>query len=279
MYEKLDNFLHKSAGIFKRDLIMGAMYTLERYGHVGAWSEICQMLDTANDVDVQQVVMDIEIITNTGLNVVLNAHQIVVDNFNISVKIDILDGLKDLQDYENHATILQFTDLDDDPIHTLSDLLEVVTMHDWAHFANELTSVSSSLIRRLGDIHREMEESVQIENALPVEEVRRQALLKFIQTYPTSIAKEALINDLTMVGTPFKMIIHRYRSRIDVFEPSAAQQAAIELVGFALMSDITLMDFAKQCKDLIDECYADVNFITQVDVEMDNVLNGVMSNG
>lgn len=278
MYERLEQFLGKNTSDIKRGVVMAGIYILEEYGLVSAWSEIAQMLETSNNVDTAQLVLDVEVIVNQGVNNVLAQHQIKAEG-NLGIKIDILESLKILMDYEDSATIIQFCDLDDDPTQTLCDLMELVSNRTWGEYADVLKEVSGSLIRKLADIHRAKGEAEDLEQSFRVEPQRKEALVKHINTYLVSLTKRALAEDMTMIGTPFKMIIHRYNDEITSLQPMAAKQAAIELVGLSLISDTSLSDFTRQVKDQIEEIYSDTNFITQVDMEIDNVIKEVMGRG
>lgn len=278
MFEQLENFLGRYAGPEKTGMCMAAMHRLETYGLVSARSEISQLLNTANSVDTMQLLLDIEVIINSGLNSILEQHQIQAKG-NIPIKTDILEGLKVLMDYEDSATILQFCDLSSDPIETLSDMLSMVTDRSWADYTDALESVSHALIKRLGDLHRERGEAMQTYEVTEIEPERKLALQKHMHGYVVSLTKAALLENLTMIGTPFDILINNYKEALAEFEPRAARQAAIELVGFSLLSDTPLNDFVRTTKDKIDDVYSDINFITQVDIEIDNVIREVMGRG
>lgn len=278
MYEKLEYFLDRNTSEMKRGLVLAGLDILNKYGLVAAWSEISQMLDTSNDIDAPQLLLDIEVIINTGLNNVLAQHQIQAEGF-LGIKIDILEGLKTLMDYEDSATILQFCDMDDDSVQTLSDLLEIVTVRTWADYSDVLKSVSPSLIRKLGELHRAKGESEDLEQSFKVEPARREALVKHFNSYLMSLTKQAVSEDMTMIGTPFNYIANRYKEQLADLQPMAAKQAAIEMVGLSLVSDTSLTDFVRTTKDRVDEIYSDINFITQVDSEIDNVVKEVMGRG
>ena len=182
-------------------------------------------------------------------------------------------------DYEDSVTILQFCDLDDDSIQTLADLLEIVTDRTWADYSDVLKSVSPALIRKLAELHRTRGETEDLERSFTGEPMRRDALIKHFNTYLTSLTKQAVSEDLTMIGTPFNFIANRYREQLADLQPRAAKQAAIELVGLSLASDTSLTDFVRSTKDRVDEIYSDINFITEVDSEIDNVVKEVMGRG
>lgn len=279
MFEKLEVFLDNvSSPGFKGD-VLAALLIMQRYGFMNAWSEISQLLDTSNDIPADKLVIDIDTIIQTGLNVILENHQINMDS-PIGIKIDVLEGLKTLQDYEDSTTVLQHCDADSDPVQTLCDLLAIVTDKTWADFSDAITYVSKALIVRLGDLHREQDENKEHEAPTPgIEPTRKEAIKKHFYKYLTSLPKKAVMEDMTMIGTPIDMLIERYRDTLNEYEPLAAKQTAIDLVGLSLISDVSMTDFVRQTKDLIEGIYSDVNFITKVDSEMDAVFKEVMANG
>ena len=279
MYDALSDFLERTAGPDRVGPVIAAMHILERYGLVNTFSEISLYLNTANGVDIQQVLLNIDSMTHAGLNAVLDAHQIKVDG-NLSMKVDVLEGLKVLMDYEDSSTIMQFCELDDDPIQTLSDMLAMVTTRTWADYADALQSVSRALINRLADLHRDRDEEMAMETpTLTVDPVRKEASLRHFNGYLTSLAKHAVVEDMSQLGTSFELLVERYKETLAEYEPRAAKQAAIDIVGLALIGDISMTDFIRQTKDKIEHIYTDINFITQVDMEMDAVFKGVMGHG
>ena len=106
MYEKLEYFLGRNTSEIKRGLVMAGLDILNRYGLVAAWSEISQMLDTSNDIDAPQLLLDIDVIINQGLNNVLAQHQIQAEG-QISIKIGRLEDTDGLRRLCNDLTVLR----------------------------------------------------------------------------------------------------------------------------------------------------------------------------
>lgn len=276
MFDKIKGFLDRTVSVEKAGLLLGALYALDAHGFVRANAEIDSMLNTDNDLDSATMIDNIYTVVTVGVDAVLDAHQITIDG-NLDMKVAALEGLLRLQNWEDASSIVALCDGSSDPIQTLSDLLEMVTDKTWSDFADCIIRATPALIEKLSAMYQDKVPVEEQSAFIPIDDMRRNAILKFLKLYPASIAKGAIENDMYKVGTPFGIIVQNHHEQLAMQEPQAPKQAALELVGIALISNIPFNDFVKQTKDQIDAVYADINFITQVDVEMDSVLQGVLS--
>lgn len=280
MFEAVDAYLEGKVSPERKDLILGCLARLEAYNLNAAVNEIVPMIESATDTPFEQILLDIDQILNVGMDRVLGEMSITMNTDSLMIKDAILDGLKVLEDFSDHGLIVQMCDASDDEQQTLCELLELVTEKTWSDYAEVIASVNPALITRIADIHRKVEESEEDDVAIPAPDMTRQAMImKFFKAFAVTLAKTDIQDNATMLGTPVSILLTAHMDKLHEFDPRAPKQAAIEIVGLALISDLPNNDLIRKTKELIDDVYADINFITQVDVAMDDVFKEVAING
>lgn len=276
MFEKLENYLNEWVSEERKDSILDALTVMNTYSFPNAWSEISTMLEHATDESLDMIIDAVETIINTGLDRLLRMHTIMAIG-TIPVKTRILEGIKALENYEDSQTVLAMTGDTSDPVQTLSDLLALVTPLGWTDFADVIQDVSPTLLVKLEELYISMEDQ---EQGFPTpSEVKQKRVNAFIEKYPTSIAAKAIVEDFRPIGVPANILINDYRLDLTLFEPKAPDQAAIEIAGIGLISDITETEYLKQTRDLLEQVFVDINFITKVDVSLSTVMTEVSRYG
>jgi hypothetical protein len=276
MFEAAKEYLNGRVAEEHAGVILGALMCLERHGFMSAWVEISNRIEEISDSPTSVVLDDIETILTIGLNVVLANHSIYMEG-STAIKTIVAEGLLVLADYDDSSQIVSMCDADDDSIQTLCDLLEMVTEKTWADFAEVIIKVSPALIKALGDRHRARDEEMDDGMRIVTDPVRLAAIGKHLATYPVTRAKTAITEDGVYIGCPLDILLNAHRPYLNSLQPAAAIQAGIELVGLCLISDMSFTNFNRLVKDQIEAVYSDVNFITQMDISVDEVLRSIVS--
>ncbi len=279
MFDKLESLLQQWVGVERRELIMNAFAALHAIGHEPAWGEVSQFLEYATDQPLSVIIDTIESILQVGLDCVLSAHAITVDG-TIYIKTKVIEALLMLQDYDDPLMIVGLTADSEDSIHTMSNLLELMTGISWVEFIDHLCIVSPTLITMIHDRYTgSAVEALEAVEVAPPDSEQVAALRGWIAKHPNSIVATALSEDMRAIGVPLGVLISDYRLQLAVLEPKAPDSAAMELLGLCLLSDVPIRDLQRGAKDSIELVYTDINFITQVDVALDKYLTEVMRNG
>lgn len=283
MFEKLENYLNQWVDEGKADYYLSALECLQSYGFVAAWTEISDMLEGEVNLPVSAILDNLEVIIQVGMDRVLAEHAISAHEGSLRVKTQILNGLKMLSEDERHQEIIDICDNGEDVVHQLSDLLALVDQEagsSWVDYADQFTFVSNGLISRLREVHEQALTNQEDSPAMvsPEKQLRFQKLRVFIGKNPESLAAKAILEDSTPIGLPLQTLLNTYGETIESYDTKLPLLVAISLVGLVLLSDTPMDRLANTAKDLIDDYFADIDFVSQVAEAMDPILNEVILN-
>jgi len=286
MFDKLQNYLSKWVDESKADYYLSALECLDRYGFVAAWSDISAMLEGEVNVPVSMLLDAMDEILQAGMDRVLGEHSISAHEAPLRSKTAILNGLKYLVDDSQHELIVAICDNGEDTLEQMAELLAIVDPEasaSWVDYIDTMTFVSDGLITRLKDIHEQA-----IANRMPTEadslpitpekQQRFQKIRTFIGKYKESLATQAIISDGSPLGLPLEMVLETYAETMKSYDNKLPLTAAVDIVGIVLISDTPLDKLALRAKDLIDEIYADIDYIGLVAKAMESILNEVLLN-
>lgn len=277
MYDKLENLLNSWVGPERRELIMNAITVLDKYNYMNAWTEISAYLEYATDESTAMIIDTLEGILTVGLDAVVRAHAVRYEG-TIRQKTIVLEGLLALQNFEDKESILTLIDSGNDYIHILADLIEFATTVPWVEIIDGIKDVSPSLIDKIVQVNTD-EEKIEGNSYVMIDPERKENIVKFFQTHPKLLGRDSIVKEMRPVGVPIAILIDAYKLNLHLLEPEAPDQAAAEIVGLALVSDIPMKDIVKGAKDQIEILYADMGFITKVDVAMDKYLTEIAHHG
>lgn len=276
MFDKLENYLNKWVTPERRECIMNALTVLHAYGSEAAWNEICVFLEHATDRDTVTILDTIETIITVGLDKLIDAHGILYIG-TMASKTRVLEGLLILQNYADEDSLLRHTERTDNPVEILADLLELATTTPWTEFIDGIRSVSPGLFTKLASLYTVSDESDESASLmfLSGDRARVDKVSRFVGLHPATMAARAILEDFRPVGLPLNILINDHRLEFAALEPMGFSQAALELVGLVLISDTPLENLLTVSKDQIETIFADINFITKVEMSMDVILTEV----
>lgn len=272
MFEKIENLLNGWTYPIKRELYMRALEVLAKHGSFRAWTEISQYIEYT-DEPASQRLDTIESLLSIDINYVLEEHTIYT-NTTLDVNITILEAILNIQIFEDTETILRITEEGSNEIDVFIELLTFASNKPWEYFSDGILSVSESLITRLRENILELEVSNESASYVVTDD-KVKALNKYIEKYPTSMITTDLTEDLGAIGSPLYVLQNRFKIGIAGLEGISAKQAAVEIVGLVLMSDTAYGDIASVVKEQGEIFYGDMRFITDLDIQLDNVLREV----
>lgn len=277
MYDKLENLLNQWLSVERRESILNALEVLESYNAMSAWSEISAMLEYSTDDSLDMIIDGIETVLRVGLEKTIAAHSITV-NATIPVMTKILESIKTMSNFEDSESILKLTENSNNSIETFMDLFELVTTIPWAQIADSLVAVSPAFIQAVHAIYAPKDEDMEEMGVSQEDANKARRLHQYMLQHPNCLAKVALVDECRPLNVPMAILLNDYKLDLGRYEPRAAKQAAEELVGLALLGDVPFNDFVKGVKQLTDTVYTDLNFITQVDVAIDNYFAEISKN-
>lgn len=276
-FDKLENLLGKWVGVERHESVMAALEVLRDYGFTATWSEISQYLEYGTDYPIADSLGVIEASINRGIEAVFSEHQMMVEG-SIPTKTSILEGLLILQDFDDGDSVLRIIDDNNDPHHAMAELLELATTKPWSQYIDALLSIPQRMIDKIASLYLEVVDDG--EDILPVfesgdkEKARR--LAKFIDRYPNTLVKSSVVDTMRPLGLPSAIALHDHKVALGLLEPKAPEQAALELMGIALLCDIPYKDLSTKVKQLPDTIYTNMDFILRVGTSLDKLITEVI---
>lgn len=271
-FDKLENLLQQWVDNVRKECILNGFGILRTYGFTACWSEVSQWLEANPDKPIAETLDVIEHRLADALAQVLMEHSIVAGG-SIALRTAMLEGLYLLQDVNDYETVISIIESCNEPVQTLSELLEFATLKPWADYISHITVVSPRLIRKIESLYRPRVDQDGDSLTLFESDDKDKALrvAKFVGKYPQSFASIALANSRPL-GTPFNILIQDHKVALGQYEPMAPDQAALELMGLGLLGDIPFKDFSQKLKQHVDVVYVNLDFITKVDVRLDQLI-------
>jgi hypothetical protein len=283
MIEDLRYVLSQYLNPERTRLLIGAVSTLYEYNYTSFESPILQLINVLPDVGSEKMLMDTATIIERSMEIVLREHGLTFVSGDLTIKMDILDGLKTLETYDDHEALVDIATDEEDPSQALCEMLALVTNRSWADFAEPLGDVPSSLIERLLSVHeREMGIREALEDddsdATEIDVCKLRARLK---NYLSKSGKDLMAADLVAsgyrVGTSIDQLLTAKLDELYSFMPKKPELAAKNLMSIALMSSESISTLKQAINDRLEDLYDDVSFITGVDVALTDEMRKVVA--
>lgn len=279
MFTKLENYLDKWVSIERKVAMIDALTVLSNMGFMAAWAEISAYLESATDDSLSTVIDTIEGITTVGLDYVLSTHTIIMDGTYV-LKTAVVKGLLTIPSYEDTDTVIQLTMECMDPQEALCDLLELTTDYKAQDYCDFIMDVSPSLIQKINQNAVQNSESADVDPEDDLDPVRKKLLISFLTIYKNSIAQTELLDNLFPPGVmDIGFVVDAHKRALLVLEPEGHEQAGVEMIGLALISNAPPDTILKSAKEHLDLVFTDIQFISKVDMSLTNVYNKVFSHG
>lgn len=276
MYDKLILLLRQLVSEPCSEALIQSLLVLDAYQYTGPWSDIASYIDSGPRDSTAMLIDTIESIITLGLKNVLGQLTIQVDGNHVMMTT-VLEGLKLLEGYDDSESILVTIDQNLSTIETLSELLELVTPCKADDFMLSIIDCSPSLVSSIRAVY-DGTTVTEDDNPLRIPEDKLPLVRRFIIGKPNSIAAIAIKQDLIPYGASIETLINTYAESLLSLQPAAPEQAAIELIGLVLISDTELKDIRTVVKRFFDVAFSELEFITRMNIAVDNNLNEALKN-
>lgn len=271
-FDKLENLLQQWVDEVRRECILRGFGILRDYRFTACWSEVSQHIEANPDKPVSNTLDFIENRLDEALTIVLNEHGMLVGG-TIALKTSMLEGLMILQDVDDYDSVISISSESVDPIQTMAELLGFATVKPWAEYIDHLIRVPQRLIDKIVSLYSSRVNNAGEDLTLFESNDKDKALRlrQFTDKYPQTLVVTSLLN-MRPLGTPMNILLNDFKLPLGALEPMAPDQAALELMGLGLLGDIPFNDFPNKLKRFVDTVYINIDFITKVDVRLDQLI-------
>ncbi len=252
--------------------LIKAFYTL---GVRSFETDIIYLLKDAENTDSNDILARLQVILIHKASEVLMAQGISVSVNNINMLRHILEGLDNIQTYEDTDAMCMICESGFDSIETLSELLALVTPVLATTFHEVLTYVDPKVIEIL-HANAERDSDLVVASHASIQDSLKNRIKDWINRFPNSLLEQFLLKAI-QVGLSVETYVNMIRQNIvssieNVFndDPVAVAQNCISLV---LFSNTTNEKIKNSVQELLDSFYSDINFIQKADLAVSKLLN------
>lgn len=273
MIDILNDYLNGAASAEIKELIEDAHNTFDRIGLPNYEDGFVEILMLEDTVDIQDTLFNIINLTKTLQKQILKEHEIeLVDEASITIYTLFINGLLDIQEYADKATMYKAISIDGNSKELLAEALSLVTHKNADELLSEIESVGDSLI---GLIKDNLEEPDDINNSNDY--LLKQDYITNFRVFCIYINRDdldiiRLISDGLDVGFPFTV----YANMIsDTLESKNIDIVAAELVGIAIISSDGHENPISIIKSHIEQYISDIDRITRILISVNELLLGL----
>jgi hypothetical protein len=272
MLDILRDYLTDAAAPEQVDAISAAHASFEQFGLENYEPEFEQILMLDSQVDGGQTVSSIIQLTQEIQTNILQQHGIsLTDSVSISTANTVINGLLEIQTYEDVATLKQLLDSDGSSEELFAMALELVTDQSTDELLTILESVSAFLITKLKDLANRNDHLLDDDDS----QDKAIYVAAFSKFYAFIKAKSLLTMNLLSAGVgpgfPFMVYANALMEQLDDLKP---QNAAEELIAMALISSDGIDNPRAVIQANIDHLIPDIDKVTRIDKILSELLLG-----
>jgi hypothetical protein len=276
-FTKLENLLQQWVDPIRATPMLAGFEVLRAYDQHSAWSDVSKVLESDTDKPIAD---NIEYIEHClGVEVDSTLCQLGIGcGGTLMFRISVLEGLKLLEDINEPEAVVAITEESTDPVMALCELLQLATTTPWSEYISHIVTVPQRQIERLHSLYAPLVEDaesglISVFESNDKEKAIR--LSRFIDIHNKTLVIESLGN-MRPLGTPMYILLNDHKMALGDLEPNAPDQAALEIMGLGLLADIPFGKFTTRIKEVVEEVYTSIDFITRANVELDRLIAEVI---
>lgn len=229
------------------------------------------MVDDENDHG--DTLLEIVKLTKTIQRQILREHDIVLRNeASIDMLTTFINGVLDLQDYEDKDAIWQTANLDGDPEEVFAELLTLVTPLTADDLLVEIETVSDMLVMRIKELAQSQPTAPSEETQAMLEQHigALKKLCDFIGDHELDTVK--MLAQGTQVGYPFAVYLGTFGHDLETL---SVEQATHELLAMAYISSDGVNNPQSVITEQLEQYISNIDMITKINVKVSEILLGL----
>lgn len=250
-------FLGKVLDDTKYSLYLDIAQTFQAYQYIDHEHEIMDLLKSSEEGEMVKILDGVNAILDVALDAVLNAHGVFCDG-SLYDKSTVLSTLYRLTNWTEREILFALTNEDYSPIEKLAEMLSHVGDREPMFYMEHLITVENSLINRIRELYQPIDEIADEINLQRLQLVRQ-----FIEKHRDTWTNELLVEK----GVPFESpleLIFQLTPEIEKIRELSDEEAAYQIVGLFLISDVQISTLMISIKDHLDTLYPNANDFTKL---------------
>jgi hypothetical protein len=267
-YVELERFISEAGDTYQLEYIKRLKPIFE-YHALNDWTNelgsfIVDNTDISNNDVLDHIFSTISVLLDHILNI---NHVSLIDDTSMNFKIDLLQGLIDLNDYDDINIIENICNADYTNQEKLSTLLPLVTIHLDTYYLSHIIDVDDCVFRVILDSYKEsIDEIINYTETVSVQ-IKRYSFFK--NKVRRTMYGDRFFNNLPAIGLPLSVYMNSYVNDIPMNDNGVLDedQIGVDLISMCLLSEDTSLPniLIKQYMHLIT---TDVSIATRIDVNI-----------
>lgn len=216
------------------------------------------------------------LIINDALDMLLVGMGLSLEYSTILHKIELLKGLKIIEDTDMHTYIV---DVCTNEALSTQERFETLLTYALSYYPlwldTELSNVPDTFIARVLAAHQIGADNTDIEDTVPDYRDGIARIRKFY-AYCTRVNTQLRLHELISAGLkpgrPANFLMQQNTEHLTDLEPEAPDHAAMELIGLLLLTDIDFNNLINVTGQYAESFFTDTNFISRVTTEASRII-------
>jgi len=270
----LSDYLKEAATPELREALEGAHDAFDRINLENYTLEFEKHLMQDGSVDRGNTLVFVTELTRLMLTDLLRQHEIIpAHDASIETLTLFLNGILDIQEYENYADIINIVAMESNAQETFAELMTLVSPRSVEDLLVDLEEVHFAVITRIRDMAIQMDippPSVQEQEQERAYIEKLNRFLGYIQQKPLQIV--AMLKNGLDVGFPFLTYVGLIGAEIEQWP---VDKIANELMAMALVSNDGTNNPLSIIKEHLENYISDMNKLTKVDIKLGEISLGL----
>ena len=245
-------FLGKVLDDTKYALYLDIVHGLQAYQYIDHEHEVLDLLNSSEEGEMVKILDGVNAILDVAMDAVLNAHGVFCEA-TLYEKSTILNALYRLTNWTEREFLYAITNQEVTAVEKLAELLAHVSDRDVTFYLEHLTSVANSLINRVRELYQPVDEVADEINLQRLTIVRQ-----YTTTHRDTWAEALLVERGVPFESPLELLFNLTPELENIRELSD-EEAAIQIVGLFLISDVQISTLMMTIKEHLDGLYPNVN--------------------
>lgn len=242
----------------KMALYYSVSQVLLKFNYLDCEGEIVEFLKTSEEGQLVDIMDAVHPILRTALDQLLRSHGITAEG-ELRDLVMVAEALGYLNNWEDKETIFDMSNMEESPNIILCEMFEYVSGVSWLNYCTIVKNVEYSLINKIRELNQPLDEPSDSINLKRLEYIKA-----FVKAHKATWVEVAILDKLIPLETSLDTLLKLHESEIANIRDLSPKDAAIQLVGLFLMSDVSLTHLNQSLKDHLDVIYPNPNDLEKI---------------
>lgn len=275
MLEQLREWLERFVPLEQVDLYLTAFENLSELNDHAAELEFGLLWNEKDRIYSGEMLEALKSILYVGTTKLLKAHGIFfTPETQLNLLVKAIEAIIWLNVTDEHDLVINMFDTDESDKEKVAKLFQYVNNDSLEQWQDSISSVSSLFVERVLNDHHETRIINEESSNYDLTYLTRYDVKFQNRLYRRAVeggANPGVIDPVTLV--------EMFRDQLNLFCPFDPQQAAIDIAGLVLFSDIEQKNLAKQSGVLAERLYSDIGFLQAVKAQLGQVFGEIQIYG